>query len=220
MPSRQDDSRDDPVNSGSAHATSGSGIELTPLHALNRAGLGALVEAARIPEGEPMPGFLAELRDQLEALGEEAQFRAAECPFLLLNVGFQDEEWWRGLKYGLPRNAREPVACFPRLKAMPLARSTLTLAWHWAHADPETAGLVLGISRTCAALIASLTLQELETIAHRQHRCLRPRWEDRPAVWRALLGAAQQADREALSDFRLYGIRLVIGELLQLPHAG
>jgi hypothetical protein len=148
------------------------------------------------------------------------QQRAAECPFLLLDAGFHDEEWWRGLKHGLPRIARDPLGCLPQQRAIPLARSTLTLAWYWARANLETAALALGMSPTCSVLIASLTLQDLETIAHRQYKCLRPRWADRPAVWRALLGAARQADPQPLSDFRLYGAQLIIGELLRLPQAG
>ena len=75
------------------------------------------------------------------------------------------------------------LAPFPRPAAVKLARSTLVLAWHTVRTNLDAAVVLLGIAPSVAEIIAKPHLQDLDRIAERQYRHVRPRWEDRPAVW-------------------------------------
>jgi hypothetical protein len=115
-----------------------------------------------------------------------------------------------------PGQYSTPVHTFARAAAIPLARSALTFAWYMTRARPEATPLLLGMSQGCAEVIAELSPGALDIIAQQQHASLRPRWEDRPAIWKSLLTAARSTDTEALCDFKLHGVQRMVGELLQL----
>jgi hypothetical protein len=91
---------------------------------------------------------------------------------------------------------------------MKLARATLTLAWHTVRTDTEATLVLLGISPPVAEHIASLRLQDIDRIAERHYRRLRPRWEDRPAVWRQLLACSRETDVNAAHEFVLHALQL------------
>ena len=86
------------------------------------------------------------------------------------------------------------------------------LAWHTLRARPQDASL-LGVSAPVAEVIASLSWSQIDRIVERQYQYLRPRWEDRPAVWRNLLLAAESDDFRKMLDFDLYTLQLTTGEL-------
>ena len=65
-----------------------------------------------------------------------------------------------------------------------------------------------------AALLQSVSLTELERLAERRYRFLRPRWEDRPAVWHQLLESAATRDYRDAREFNIRGLQLLVGELL------
>jgi hypothetical protein len=56
-------------------------------------------------------------------------------------------------------------------------------------------------------------LSDLDRIVERNFHHLRPRWEDRPGVWRALLLAAESEDFRRMRDFDLYSLQLITGDL-------
>jgi hypothetical protein len=62
--------------------------------------------------------------------------------------------------------------------------------------------------------IAELPITVLDQLVKKHHKHLRPRWEDRPAVWRRLLASAQTEDIRRARDFSLYGIQLLTAELI------
>jgi hypothetical protein len=62
-------------------------------------------------------------------------------------------------------------------------------------------------------VIAGLSLSEIDRIVERNFQHLRPRWEDRPGVWRALLLAAEGEDFRKTRDFDLYSLQLITGDL-------
>jgi hypothetical protein len=86
------------------------------------------------------------------------------------------------------------------------------LAWHTLRARPEDAAF-LGVAPGVAQVIAGLSLSEIDRIIERNFRHLRPRWEDRPGVWRALLLAAESEDFRRTRDFDLYSLQLITGDL-------
>jgi hypothetical protein len=80
-------------------------------------------------------------------------------------------------------------------------------------ADPAGSCL-LGVSTEVARIIASFSITELDWAVERRFRYLRPRWEDRPAVWRALLLSAQRGDIRRSREVHLRALQLITGELL------
>jgi len=86
------------------------------------------------------------------------------------------------------------------------------LAWHTLRARPEDAAL-LGVAPGVAQVIACLSLSDIDRIVERNFHHLRPRWEDRPGVWRALLLAAESEDFRKTRDFDLYSLQLITGDL-------
>jgi len=54
---------------------------------------------------------------------------------------------------------------------------------------------------------------DIDTIVERRFQHVRPRWEDRPAVWERLLLTAESEDLRKTRDFNLYSLQLVTGEL-------
>ena len=87
------------------------------------------------------------------------------------------------------------------------------LAWHSVKADVN-ASCLLGISPGVAATLASFSLTELDRIAERRFRYVRPRWEDRPIVWRQLLLTAGSADARQARDANLRALQLITGDLI------
>jgi hypothetical protein len=129
---------------------------------------------------------------------------------------FQDEEWWRGVALQPERRWRTAGLheAFSRRMAVPLARSTLMLAWHSIQADREAACVVLGIASAVAEAIAQLELSQLDQIADRRHRHLLPRWWEEPALWHEIFVAAESSSAAALRVIRLHALQRLAGQLL------
>jgi hypothetical protein len=88
-------------------------------------------------------------------------------------------------------------------------RRVLMFAWHLARANRQLARVVLGMSPGSAARIASLRLQDMDWLAQHRPGWVRPRWERQPRIWRHLLLAARDPDREHLTQVSLRGLQLM-----------
>lgn len=187
---------------------------LAPVYEINERCINLLVEAAR-DDRHPAPGLVVALRIPLLQLTPEMRTRVTRRALLLVDMGFRDVDWWKDAQRDPQRPSRTPIAldAFPARAAMTLARSTLILAWHSIRADRTAAGLMLGISRPVADVILSLSLTDLDRIAEKRFRRLRPRWEDRPALWRQLLLSVDAADFRKEREFNLRALQLVAGQL-------
>jgi hypothetical protein len=141
--------------------------------------------------------------------------RAAYKTFLLLDLEFANAAWWQMVTSHPARPAPPPSwqGSFPRGPAVQLARATIMLAWHSLRAH-RNAACLLGLTPAVAEVIAALSLTDIDRIVDRRFRYLRPRWEDRPAVWRQLLQAAQSPDIRRTRDVNLRGLQLLVGEML------
>jgi hypothetical protein len=188
--------------------------DLHPLYAINERCLDLLVQAARTSA----PGtfsLVSDLRDLLGHLTPEARARAAQRALLLVDMHFADGRWWRTVQENPLRPA--PLSAwqgtFARGGGIQLAYAALLLAWHTAHAAPDQVSL-LGMTTEVSDTIAELPITVLDQLAKRHYKHLRPRWEDRPAVWRRLLASAQTEDIRRARDFALYGIQLLTAELI------
>jgi hypothetical protein len=183
-----------------------------PLQEINGRLLDLMALAVRESSHPTLPLAL-ELRDILSGMDIAACSRAASCPYLLVDAGFQDALRWASAAIELEPVVTQ-VGTFPRKEALELAHMTLTFAWSLVRSHREGASLLLGLSPACAKIIADLRLQELQDIAANHYDWIHPRWESRPEVWRRLLTAAKGANALPLNSLGLQGLHLFFGDLL------
>lgn len=149
-------------------------------------------------------------------LNGAARKRAADMPFLLIELHFQDPHWWRVAQDPRPQRRqygmRSPV--FPGKLAGELTRETLMFAWSTVLLDRGAASILLGMAPAVRSIIADFGPQDVERIAARYSRHLQPRWQDLPSFWGKLLNAARADDADALYESRLHGVQMIGGELL------
>lgn len=164
---------------------------------------------------ETFAGTAIGLQWQWQALGTAARLRLAHCPFLLVDAGFARPELWAslprvGVHEAMP--LRMPFANRGSLTT-PLLRRVLLLAWHMARANRTGARIALGMSGACASIVAGRRLADLEALAERRPAWIRPRWDDRPDVWRAWLSAAAQNSPRELERLQLWGLQMLAADV-------
>ncbi len=193
---------------------------LESLLEINRECLALFAEQATASAFESHP-TLRQIADLARALDERACWRAAACPFLLVDAGFADPERWQ-------RGAGPRVAdseCFPSApffsvpRASELARLVLVYAWSLVLTERSAARLVLGIHPRCARLLSDCTVPQVHELAQSHAGWLRPRWLVRAKFWRALLLAAAEGDDPSLERVRIHGVQLLAAEAWSVPLA-
>jgi hypothetical protein len=159
-------------------------------------------------------GLVSDLHDLLQTISPLERSRAAQRAFLLVDLQFADIQWWAGGGAAKPTHVpRSPAGqvYFPRAQATRLARATLTLAWHSVRSDQRNAHILLGMTEPVAGAISKLRFEEIDRIAERRSKFIRPRWSDRPGVWREILSGRSELSQR---DADLHGVQLITGELL------
>jgi hypothetical protein len=174
-----------------------------------------LVNAAR-DERSSTFALVANLRELFRSLDPAMRQRAARCTFLLSDLELGNPDWWHIAHNHPAQPIRTPLwrASFPRPSAIQLARATLLLAWNSLQVEPTIAQVLLGIATPVAAVIANMPFDEIDPIARTRFRHVGPRWDDRPAVWRQLLLAAQTGDDGLMMEFNQHALQLLTGEFL------
>jgi hypothetical protein len=145
-------------------------------------------------------------------LDAKAMARAARFPFVILDVRFTDETWWRNVIDGGDVGAAPHD--WPADIAGELMQETLIFAWHTAKWDRRVARLSLGMLPAVAESMAALTPRQLADVSARHSGALRVRWQEQPDFWTRLLVAAIDSDEETLSEIHLHAKLLLSGELL------
>jgi hypothetical protein len=188
----------------------------SPLHEVNQRCLDLLVEAARRNLQPPPFSLITPLHDVLCSMTDNAKRQAARRPLLLVDLQFRDHDWWRRIAIARAGNGNAEARTnrTQRKALVQMSRATLMLTWHALRADPTAGCILLGIAQPVADLILTLKLGDIDRIAEENYLALRPRWEDRPSVWRELLTAAQSGDARALREFNVHAIQLLAGEFI------
>lgn len=189
---------------------------LAPLHEVNERCLDLITLVSKLaPEDAPF-AMVGPLRSLLRGTRPIVRRRAARQPFALVDMEFRDVEWWRAVASNPARTWKDRAwrNASPKRAAVQLTQATLMLAWHMTRADAEATSVVFGMSREVAEVIAALGLSDIETIAERQFRHVRPRWEQQPEVWRELLLAAHRDDADAMRAFVVHALQLLMGEVV------
>ncbi|HVZ35297.1 MAG TPA: hypothetical protein VG963_22880 [Polyangiaceae bacterium] len=189
------------------------------LYEVNERCIELLVNAARSERPDALP-LVRHLREMLRKSDPEIRHRAAARSILLVDIAFNDGDWWRGVRLEPTRRRRGALAhtSFPRRTAVPLARATLMLAWYAIKEDLDTATVLLGMARDVAEVIAALQLSEIDTIAERRFRHVLPRWHDQPDYWCELFEAARSGTPGALRRCNIRGLQMIVGEQLRLAN--
>jgi hypothetical protein len=196
-----------------------AGTELAPVlrwaHEVNERVVDMLVTCARNDQRPSFP-LVIELRDLFRAATPLMRERIGRRAYLLVDMELRNVDWWQAARKRPSDEVRTPLwrGTFSRPSAIQLARATLIMAWNTLRTDRPAAQFVLGVSPLVADIITNLKLDEIDRIAQTRFRHVRPRWDDRPAVWRTLLLAARSADDKAMNEFDVHAIQLVAGELM------
>jgi len=181
---------------------------LEPVRELNERFLDLLARAARL-DGEHCQLDIVRLHlDLWLGLPDAIRVRAAQFPFLLVNVHFERDEWWQQSADGHSDNGTVLSNVLPRKLAIELMHDALLLAWHIARSN-STANVLLAMSPGVATAVANLRLCDIRRLAQSQHRHLRPRWEQLPLFWRHLLHAAGSSDGDAIDNLRVHGVQMI-----------
>ena len=159
--------------------------------------------------------LVTELRELFALTTPATRRRMAERVFLLVDLHFLDAQWWSAVRRRPTDAQRNPAwqGSFPRQSAVQLTRATLLLAWNCLRVDPTTACVLFGMTASVAGLLTSLTLNDIDTVSQKHFRHVHARWDDRPAVWRKLLLAAQASEDKPMGEFNLHGLQLLAGAL-------
>jgi hypothetical protein len=200
---------------GAPTRTLGKTDVLSPICELNEQCLRLLVDMAR-HDSLHTAAFLNDLLSTVSSLNSATLACAARFPFLLVDFRFRDFHWWQHVIAAPNKPWKEStwLTVLPRATAIKLSHETLMLTWHTVRTDREAAVVLLGLTQAVADAIAALRLRDLDRIAERQFRQLRPRWEDRPGVWRQLLACARSTEVDAAHAFVLHALQLTAGAAL------
>lgn len=150
------------------------------------------------------------------AMDTSAVRRISRTPFVLLDIGFQDNVWWSEVAH---RQGREPgpsVASgrLPSDLSGDLMYETLMFCWQMVGANRTVAQTSFGMSPSVVDLISELTPQDVRGIAGRQSSAVQIRWDTNIRFWQELLQAALSADDARLAALQLHAKLLLVGGLV------
>jgi hypothetical protein len=186
---------------------------LAEIRRVNSHYIALLVEAAR-REGESGLPLIEELRDALRQMTPERCQRGGARAFLVADFRLSDLPWWTQMKSDRRfQGGLGPSAGLARADAVPLTRAILVLAWLSTRAHAAFASVVFGMTPAVSSVIAELSLPEIDEIAKRHYRCLRPRWENVPGIWLQWLAASETPDIRKARDCDLRGLQMILETL-------
>lgn len=166
-----------------------------------------------------LPPLLRDSAGLWRALGAVQRRRLAGCPFLLIEIGFDE---FLPLSRGAPggvRESREEVQWFAEESLPRLSYLTLTYAWHLVQTRRFAARIVLGLRDDSVEWLAALSLRQLGECLECSPHFLRPRWARSPEVWRYLLTAAASAEPADFELARLRGMQLLAAACWPAPRS-
>lgn len=149
----------------------------------------------------------ADLKLLLAPLTESQRAAAADCPYALFDLRFEDDAHWLGR---LSKAAAWKVADDPQLDrdTVDFVRLALFYAWHVAAGGGLACQLLMGMRSDTAAAFRRITVDRLPSLVATEAANLTARWSRCSPYWNALIGAAARADERALRRVQLSGLQL------------
>ncbi|MDP9089396.1 MAG: hypothetical protein M3O26_11750 [Pseudomonadota bacterium] len=154
------------------------------------------------------------LAGQVALLSPPQRSAAADCPYALFDLRFQDEAHWRAR---LQTASAWCIADAPRAdyELVDFVRLALFYTWHLASSAGLAAHLLFGMQGNTADAFRRIPVDALPALAVSEAVNLAPRWNHCNAYWTALIGAAARSDAAALRRVQLSGLQLAAAA--QLP---
>lgn len=184
----------------------------------NAAFLALVARRAASDAGATALGMPAAIATRIAAQDATTRRFAAECPYTLFNVRFEDAPFWRSLvtapgdPAGDVRRASAADAARALVASADEPRFVLTavfLAWHLARHGDLCSALVLGMTPAVREVWRGMPLQALDAVAAVALPQLRARWGAHPRFWPQLLAAAERPGLDHAERVRLLGLQLL-----------
>lgn len=134
------------------------------------------------------------------------QAAAANCPYALFDLRFEDEAYWTQ-RLQAPRAWQVADAPLVADDVLDFARLALFYVWHVACTAPLRAQLLLGMPHRVVTEFARQTVDCLPGLAATEARHLAARWQGCDAYWNALIDAAARPMPDGLRRAQLRGIQ-------------
>jgi hypothetical protein len=159
-------------------------------------------------------GLPAGVGKRLAPLSHPQRAAAANCPYALFDLRFEDDAHWRGR---LQEGFAQRVADEPGVdeETRDFVRLALFYGWHVAASSRLAARMLLGMRSETSSAFRRIPLDALPALVATEAGNLTARWRDCSAYWTALIGAAARADPAALRRVQLSGLQ--IAAAAQLP---
>jgi len=161
----------------------------------------------------PGGGLCSALARRVAPLSRAQRAAAADCPYALFDLRFEDDSHWTGRlqnsgswRVADELNVETDTANFVRL--------ALFYAWHLASSAGLAAQLLLGMHPDTAQAFRRTNVDNLPALVPTEVINLTPRWSSCSAYWSALTGAASRPDPGALRRVQLYGLQLAAASRL------
>ncbi len=185
-------------------------------HELNSRCVDLICHYAARPVVDALPVMLSANRNLWCQLNADARWRLADFPFVIVDVRFRDDDWWRARVKTQDEAIAERPAADDALREprQSLLLETLMFAWQVAREDSRVAQILFAMTQSVARHISSLAMQDIRTIAANHSTSLRIRWGNDAGIWRDLLVAVATDDEAALDEVRLHAKLLFCGDLI------
>jgi hypothetical protein len=186
---------------------------LARVRRLNMSGLEAVIRS--IAAGSPDEVEVAVRHKELWlALDAAACTRIAGNPVLLLDLRFQDVEWWLWATNKAPKpiRARQVADNLKIEGATALTREILVEACIISRSSPLAAKLVFGSKSQVLDIVADLQSSDIDRIATCHYDELQLRWADDAVFWRNLLQAAISGSEDDIAAVHMHSLQLLESE--------
>jgi hypothetical protein len=154
------------------------------------------------------------LSRQVANLSAAQRVAAANCPYALFDLRFEDDVYWRGR---LQEAGAWRIADDPKIdqEIVDFVRLALFYTWHVASSAGLAAHLLLGMHGNTAQAFRGISVDALPALALAEAVNLTARWSACSSYWTALISAAARPDPAALRRVQLSGLQLAAAA--QLP---
>jgi len=151
----------------------------------------------------------APFAQQLARLSEAQRAAAANCPYALFDLRFEDAAHWQ---LRLQNAAAWQIADDAPLDrdTLDFARLALFYVWHVASGAGRAAHLLHGMRSETVDEFRRISVEKLPALAASEAANLCARWSDCGAYWRALINAAARSNAAALKRVQLSGLQLTV----------
>jgi hypothetical protein len=149
----------------------------------------------------------SEVAERVAPLSSAQRRAAANCPYALFDLRFEDGSFWQARLATVNRwSVADAGSGDPT--TLNFVNLALFFAWHVASTEPLASRILLGMSDVTAATFRAATIDCLPGLVADAAADLTARWSNWHAYWSALTNAVAQPNSPDLRRIQLYGLQL------------